>query len=101
MCLFIQNQNFERYTENMLNRLAEGAGYAQEQLKAASKNGAALTKQTAELGQKAEAALGLLRQHGELEQVGLLAGHIGGLQGCSLPYVRPTQTAGETRGLRG
>ncbi|KAL4431061.1 hypothetical protein ABPG75_006317 [Micractinium tetrahymenae] len=71
MCLFIQNQNFERYTENMLNRLAEGAGYAQDQLAAAAKSSAALTKQTAELGRKAEATLGLLREHGELEQEAL------------------------------
>lgn len=69
MCLFIQNQNFERYTENMLNRLAEGAGYAQEQLAAAAKSSTALKKQTAELGRKAEATLDMLHKHSELEQV--------------------------------
>lgn len=83
MCLFIQNQNFERYTENMLNRLAEGAGYAREQLAEAARNSAALSKETAELAKKAEVALGMLRQHGELEEVrALLAGGLATLWAC-------------------
>jgi len=69
MCLYIQNQNFEKHTENMLNRLAEGAGYAKEQLAAAAASSAALGKQTAELGKKAETALGMLKKHEELEEV--------------------------------
>ena len=69
MCLHIQNQNFERYTENMLNRLAEGAGYAREQLGAVAKATGKLGADTAALALKAEAALGMLREHGELEQV--------------------------------
>ena len=69
MCLYIQNQNFEKYTENMLNRLAEGAGLAREQLAAVAKSTGALGRDTAALQRKAEDALGLLRQHSELEEV--------------------------------
>jgi hypothetical protein len=69
MCLYIQNQNFEKYTENMLNRLAEGAGLAKEQLAAVAKSTGALGRDTAALQRKAEAALGLLRRHSELEEV--------------------------------
>lgn len=111
MCLYIQNQSFERYTENMLNRLAEGAGachpggpssaqpaqacptcrpgrplfanaanlhhpcphctlagFAKQQLADAAKASAALREKTTELGSKAEAALGMLRRHQELEE---------------------------------
>lgn len=32
MCLFIEHRDFEKYTETMLNRLSEGAGYAKMQL---------------------------------------------------------------------
>lgn len=71
MCLHIQNQNFERHTENMLNRLAEGAGFAREQLSAVAKATGKLGADTAALTHKAEAALGMLHEHGELEQESL------------------------------
>lgn len=73
MCLHIQNQNFEKYTENMLDRLAEGAGFAKEQLAAVAQRAELLRRDTEELKKGAEAALGLLRQHGELEEVGRVA----------------------------
>ncbi|KAL4859390.1 Protein strawberry notch 1 [Chlorella vulgaris] len=68
MCLHIQNQNFEKYTENMLDRLAEGASFAREQLAAMARGTERLGKDTAALQAKAEAALGLLHQHTELEE---------------------------------
>lgn len=69
MCLFIQNQNFERYTENMLNQLAEGSKFAKSQLDAMSGDVGRLAGTAAELAGKAEATLGLLREHRELEEV--------------------------------
>lgn len=62
MCLYVQNQDFERYTENMLNRLAEGAGFAKDQLAAVAKATGALASDTAALARKAEDALGLLSE---------------------------------------
>lgn len=50
-------------------RLAEGAGFAKEQLAAVAKTTGALAGDTAALASKAEAALGMLRQHAELEEV--------------------------------
>lgn len=73
MCLHIQNQNFEKYTENMLDRLAEGAGFAREQLAAMARGTERLGKDTAALQATAESALGLLHQHTELEEVRALA----------------------------
>lgn len=69
MCLFIQNQNFERYTENMLNQLAEGSKFAKSQLDAMSGDVGRLAGSTAELAGKAEATLGLLHEHRQLEEV--------------------------------
>ncbi|KAI3433451.1 hypothetical protein D9Q98_003264 [Chlorella vulgaris] len=71
MCLHIQNQNFEKYTENMLDRLAEGAGFAREQLAAMARGTERLGKDTAALQATAESALGLLHQHTELEEESL------------------------------
>lgn len=69
MCLFVQNQNFERYTENMLNQLAEGSKFAKAQLDAMSGHVGRLAGSAAELAGKADATLGLLHEHQELEQV--------------------------------
>lgn len=83
MCLHIQNQNFEKYTENMLNRLSEGAGFAREQLSAVAKATGKLGSDTAALVQKGEAALAMLREHGELEEVCTFWGG-GKKQGCTM-----------------
>jgi hypothetical protein len=100
MCLYIQNQNFEKYTENMLNRLAEGAGLAKEQLAAVAKSTGALGRDTAALQRKAEAALGLLRQHSELEEVRApTGGGVGcGVHAC-MPAARAHTTVTAWRGL--
>ncbi|KAI7844527.1 hypothetical protein COHA_001885 [Chlorella ohadii] len=71
MCLFIQNQNFERNTENMLNQLAEGSKFAKSQLDAMSGDVGRLAGTAAELAGKAEATLGLLHEHRELEEESL------------------------------
>ena len=44
MCIFIQNQNFERYTEGMLGKLAEGGAYARGQLEELGASAAAVGK---------------------------------------------------------
>ena len=44
MCIFIQNQNFERYTEGMLGTLAEGGAFARGQLEALGASAAAVGK---------------------------------------------------------
>jgi hypothetical protein len=69
MCLYIQNQDFERYTENMLDRLAEGAGYAREQLTSLARATGQLGKDAAGLQAKTAEALELLQQQRELEEV--------------------------------
>lgn len=69
MCLHIQNLNFEKYTENMLDRLAEGAGNAKEQLAAVARSTEQLGRDADALKEGTQAALGLLHQHSELEEV--------------------------------
>jgi hypothetical protein len=67
MCLFIQNQEFEKYTEQMLNRLSEGAGFAREQLAAVSARAEALTADAATLVANTQDALTRLREQRELQ----------------------------------
>jgi hypothetical protein len=67
MCLFIQNQHFEKYTENMLNRLAAGAGYAQTQLDSIFTRTEQLSADTAAARASAEDAVIRLREARELQ----------------------------------
>jgi hypothetical protein len=66
MCLFVQNQEFERYAEALLNQLAAGAGYAREQLAEVGARTAALTDAAAGIAASAAEALGRLGEQREL-----------------------------------
>lgn len=67
MCLFIQNQEFEKYTETMLNRLSEGAGFAREQLVAITTRTERLGADAARIVASSEEALERLREQRELQ----------------------------------
>eukprot|EP00887_Chlorella_sp_A99_P005575 scaffold1.g5575.t1 len=57
---------FEKYTENMLNRLSEGAQFARDRLADIGGAAAALATDAAALRERAGEALGLLREQREL-----------------------------------
>ena len=46
ICLFLQNQEFEKHTKQMLNRLADGAHFARQQLELLADMSATLAKDT-------------------------------------------------------
>lgn len=68
MCLFIQNQEFEKYTETMLSRLAEGAGFAREQLTVVGKHTLAIVGDTTAILAASEDAAKKLKEHGEAQK---------------------------------
>ena len=67
MCLFLTNRNFEKYTEGMLNRLAEGADYAQEALRAISEQATELRGQAATIQQITQGTVAALQEHRALQ----------------------------------
>ena len=67
MCLFIQNQDFEKHTEFMLNQLSEGAGYASEQLASMGANTKKISEDAAAIKMSTEDALGRLKEQKELQ----------------------------------
>lgn len=67
MCLFIQNQDFEKHTEFMLNQLSEGAGYASEQLARMGSHTQRLSEDAAAIKISTEDALGRLKEQKDLQ----------------------------------
>lgn len=67
ICLFVQNQQFERYTESMLNRLAEGAAYAEQHLSSIGLATGELTKEVSSVRNSAEEAVDRLKQSKEYQ----------------------------------
>ena len=67
MCLFIQNQQFEKYTETMLNTLSEGAGFARDQLAAVGARTLEVSKDVGAIRTATEDAVVRLREQRELQ----------------------------------
>lgn len=69
MCLFLQNRDFEKYTENMLNTLAQGAGYAKDQLSHIGIHAEKLAVDTAAIRETSQKAAETLNQHTEMHKI--------------------------------
>lgn len=67
MCLFIQNQQFEKHTEMMLNILGESAGFAKEQLAAMGARTQELSEDTAAIRAAAVDTVSRLKEQKNLQ----------------------------------
>ncbi|KAH7618238.1 hypothetical protein Ndes2526B_g07161 [Nannochloris sp. 'desiccata'] len=67
MCLFIQNQQFEKHTEMLLNTLSEGAGFAKEQLSAMGAKAQELSQDTAAIRAVAIDTVARLKEQKDLQ----------------------------------
>jgi len=67
MCLFIQNQQFEKHTEMLLNTLGEGAEFAKEQLKAMGAKAQELSQDTAAIRAVAIDTVARLQEQKDLQ----------------------------------
>lgn len=66
MCLFIQNRNFEKYAETMLNRLSSSADFARKELETVGRATRDLAKDTSTIRLAAKETLDRLQEAHEL-----------------------------------
>jgi len=67
MCLFIQNQQFEKHTEMLLNTLSEGAVFAKEELSAVGAKAQELSQDTAAIRAVAIDTVARLKEQKDLQ----------------------------------
>lgn len=67
MCLFIQNRNFEKYAETMLNRLSRSADFARQELETMAQSTQNLAKDTSSIRLTAKDTLEKVQKAHELQ----------------------------------